>query len=156
MTKLYTILLGGALSLLFFFSFQSFSTTEKGNPNAIIGIWEVSDLAFQVEIFKEKETYLGKIVWLKDSIDTKGIRILDKNNPQRNLRTQPVLGLINMTDFEYNAYDDIWDEGFLYDPTSGQTFKGSISLLDSNAIQFTGFSGFALTKVAMTWTRVKP
>ncbi|MDH0660062.1 MULTISPECIES: DUF2147 domain-containing protein [unclassified Empedobacter] len=37
----------------------------SGNLDAIIGQWENPDGTRRVEIFKSKDCYLGKIVWLK-------------------------------------------------------------------------------------------
>lgn len=137
------------------FVFTNFSTkvSENGNADAIVGTWKSSNLDYNIELYKSDTEYEGKIVDTKKRV-SKNKPLLDKLNPQRSLRNQPIIGMTNVTGFEYNSYDDIWEDGILYNPGTGQTMKCTISMKDNNTLEVTGFLGFALTEVSMTWKRM--
>lgn len=126
----------------------------KVEADDIIGIWQPKESDYKIELFKSGGEYQGKIVWLKEPKNSKGEPKKDKLNPQRSLRAQTILGLVNITEFEFNDIDDIWEDGLIYNPMTGETMKGTIKLLDSNTIELTGFMGFSLSEVAFTWDRV--
>jgi uncharacterized protein (DUF2147 family) len=126
----------------------------KVEADDIIGVWHPKDSDYKIELFKSDSEYHGKIIWLKEPNNSKGEPKKDKLNPQRSLRTQPILGMVNITEFEFNDIDDIWEDGLIYDPMTGETMKGTINLVNSNTIELTGFMGFSLSEVTLTWDRV--
>lgn len=125
-------------------------------PDDIIGIWKPQNMDLRFEIFKNKDLdeYQGKVVWLKKPNGKDGKPILDRLNPQKKLRQKPVMGAMVIQGFEFNSLDDIWEEGLLYDPATGQTFKGTLKMLDKDTMKFIGFEGFSLTETETTWKRV--
>lgn len=149
-----------SLSIAFFamalFTNSSTPEIESGNADAIIGTWKSENFNYHIELYKEGEYYDGKIIWMKNPNDGAGQPIKDRLNPQRNLREKAILGMVNISGFEYNQYDEIWEEGIYYNPETGQTLKGIIKLVDNNTIELTGFLGFALSEVKMIWTRMEP
>lgn len=155
-------LLSLAFSVLSAFSFcQNAKKTSivqqqnlKVEADDIIGVWHPKDSEYKIEMFKIDNEYQGKIVWLKNPNNTKGEPKKDKLNPKRSLRTQTILGMINITDFEFNDIDDVWEDGLIYDPTTGETMKGTVKFVDSNTLELTGFMGFSLSEVTITWNRV--
>lgn len=142
--------------LLGIFIFTNFSTEvrENGNADAIVGKWKSSSFDYNIELYKSESEYEGKIIDIKKISLTKNKPLLDKLNPQRSLRNQPIIGMTNVTGFEYNQYDGIWEDGVFYNPGTGQTIKCTISMKDNNTLEVVGFLGFALTEVSMTWKRM--
>jgi len=126
----------------------------KVDADDIIGVWHPKDSKMNIEIFKTSDEYKGKIVWLKEPKDAKGESIKDKLNPQRNLRTQDVLGMTNLTELEYNTVDETWEDGLIYNPMTGETMKASIKMINTNTLELTGFMGFSLSEVTVTWEKV--
>lgn len=137
------------------FIFTNFSTknSENGNADAIVGTWKSSSFDYNIELYKTNNEYEGKIVGGK-KMKSSNKPLLDKLNPQRNLRNQPIFGMTNVTDFEYNQYDEVWEDGIFYNPSTGQTIKCTIKMKDNNTLEVTGFLGFALTEISMTWKRM--
>ena len=150
-----TISLSIAIFVIVSFTNSSLPELDNGNADAIIGTWKSENFNYHIELYKEGEFYDGKVVWMKNPNDGTGKPIKDKLNPQRNLREKAILGMINISGFEYNQYDEIWEEGIYYNPETGQTLKGIIKLSDNNTIELTGFLGFALSEVKMIWTRME-
>jgi uncharacterized protein (DUF2147 family) len=134
----------------------SFSTSielRDDNPDAIIGVWKTGEGNAMVRIYKNGDKYQGKVVWLKEPIDTEtGKPKLDKNHPDEAVRTRPVLGLVNIWGFVYKG-DKVWEEGNIYDPKNGNTYSCTIKLESANTLEVRGFIGVSLIGRTDTWTR---
>ncbi|MEI7676801.1 MAG: DUF2147 domain-containing protein [Bacteroidales bacterium] len=109
----------------------------------------------QVQISKSQNgTYIGKIVWLKEP-NRNGAPKLDDYNTEKNLRSRPLLGLPLIRDFVYNAGDNEWKDGSIYNPSNGKIYHCIIKFEGNNKLKVTGYVGAAwmgLNKTA-TWTK---
>ena len=79
-------------------------------------------------------------------------REFDDRNPDPNLRTRRLDGLLIMTGFQY-AGDGRWTGGRVYDPNSGKTYKCTFTQVDANTVKIRGFIGISLFGRSETWTR---
>jgi uncharacterized protein (DUF2147 family) len=130
------------------------------NPSdAILGVWQTTDNASQVQIFKQTNRYFGKIISLKEpnwpahsKLGTPGTPKNDRNNPDPALRKQPVIGLQIMSNFGYVG-KDCWTGGQMYDPKSGKTYHGKITLTATNRLELRGYIGISLLGRTVVWTR---
>ena len=64
----------------------------------------------------------GKIAWLPAAT----AKNLDTNNPKKELKGRPVLGLQTFWGFK-QAGPGKWTGGKLYDPSSGKTYSGKLT-----------------------------
>ena len=71
----------------------SYSQTAEDN---IIGQYWTESKEGKIEVFKEDNKYFGKIIWRKDAR-------LDTENPNKNLRSRSVIGIVFMKDFIFNG-----------------------------------------------------
>lgn len=129
------------------------------NPDDILGTWYTENNDARVEIFRCKEKYCGRIVWLKDPDypagsreGTPGTSKKDHNNPDPELRTRPVLGLTIMHDFRFSGGNE-WKGGRLYDPEKGKTYRGKMKLVSPGRLNLRGFVGISLLGRTSKWTR---
>ena len=122
----------------------------------ILGIWKTGTGNAHVEIYKNGNTFQGKIVWMSEPIDpqTKKPKT-DTKHPDQNLHSRPLLGLVNLWGFKYDEENDHWQDGHIYDPKNGKEYKCTISLKDKNTINVRGFIGISLIGRTDVWTRVK-
>lgn len=127
-------------------------TSQAQAANAILGKWYTQDKDAQVEIFKERDAYHGKMVWLKEPTEN-GRPKVDKNNPEESKKDRPILGLRLLLDFVHEG--DAWEGGKIYDPRSGKYYSGSIKLLDDGKMEVRGYVGFAALGKSVVWSRVK-
>jgi len=107
-----------------------------------------------VEVYKCKDKYCGKIVWLKTPLEEDGREKLDDENPDEALRKQPILGLNLLVDFEYD--DDLeWEDGEIYDPEEGKTYSCVINMDedDHKILNVRGYIGFSFIGRTDVWTR---
>ncbi|MBO9698613.1 MAG: DUF2147 domain-containing protein [Sporocytophaga sp.] len=134
-----------------FFSSDSFA---QYSGDEIIGIWETpGNDNGRIEIFKSGNKYYGKIIWLKRKGEN-GQVLTDKNNPDKSLQNRPIVGLEILKGFVFNK-EDMWEDGEIYDPKSGNTYSCQISLQDKNIMKVRGYIGFSLIGRTEYWNRVK-
>ena len=122
-------------------------------PNPIVGIWKTGDGNAVVRIYKNGDKFQGKIVWLKEPNDPDtGQPKLDKNNPTETSQKRPLIGLINIWGFKF-IEKNLWDEGIIYDPKSGNTYSCTIKMTNSNTLEVRGYIGVSLIGRTDVWTR---
>lgn len=125
---------------------------QSNEEDAIIGKWYTEENKSIIEIFKVKDRYFGKIVWIEEPNDEDGNPKLDKENPSPEYRQRPILGMNFMFNFQYDG-GDVWNNGQVYDPESGNTYSGKLTLEEKNTINARGFIGFSIIGRTTTWTR---
>jgi uncharacterized protein (DUF2147 family) len=137
-------------------------SSQAGQGDQILGKWNTAEDKARVEVFKQNDKYFGKIVSLKEpdwpANDEKGPAGQpknDRNNPSPRLRSRKIVGLRMMNDFVY-AGKNHWIGGTIYDPESGKTYKGKMSLTATNRLEMRGFVGISLLGRTTVWTRVEP
>jgi uncharacterized protein (DUF2147 family) len=142
------LLLIGSISLL-----SSFRPAV--NADDVIGTWLTGTKKGHVQIYKQGNRYYGKIVWLKEPNDpATGAPKLDKNNPAAAKKKQPLLGLVNLSNFTY-AGNNVWEDGKIYDPENGKEYSCKMTLQDPNTLDVRGYVGFSFIGRTDTWIRVK-
>ena len=118
----------------------------------IVGLWLSGDGDGWIEIRRQGDEVVGVIAGSPNNKPGDPPRLDDKN-PDPALRDRELDGLIFMTGFRY-AGDDRWAGGMIYDPNSGNTYKGSMRLVDRNTLKLRGYIGISLFGRSDTWTRV--
>ncbi|HZV82715.1 MAG TPA: DUF2147 domain-containing protein [Geobacteraceae bacterium] len=131
-----------------------------GNGNAILGLWEVEDGSGRIEILRCGEKYCGRIAWLKepnypadDRGGMGGKPLLDRENPSRELRDRPQMGLRIMEGYTFRG-DNRWDGGTIYNTENGKSYKSSLSLLSPDRLKLRAFIGISLLGGSTVWKRV--
>ena len=120
----------------------------------IEGTWLTEDADGWVELSLEGTTLSGLIAGSPNTIQGTPPR-LDVENPDPELRTRQLDGLKFLRDFRYDG-NGRWTDGSIYDPNSGKTYKGTISIIDRDTLKLRGYIGISLFGRSETWTRVKP
>ena len=143
-----------ATSFLIFILLACFGYCQNSGDD-LLGTWLSGDKKGHIEIFKKGEKYYGKIVWLREPKNEEGEALKDSNNPKEELQKRPLIGLVNLQDFEYDAADKEWEEGTIYDPENGNTYSCYITMENQNTINVRGFIGFSLIGRTDVWTRVE-
>lgn len=122
-------------------------------PDDIIGVWLNEEATGKIQIYKEKDKYFGKLVWLREPIDkATGLPKSDKENPNPSLQSAPVIGLVNLKDFTFDGKEE-WSGGTIYDPKNGKTYKCFIRFENQNKLKIRGFIGISMLGRNTYWTR---
>lgn len=129
-------------------------TNTNDNPDAVLGVWLNSSGKGQIQVYKQGNKYYGKLVWLKEPNDEQGKPKLDVNNPDKNGKNKPLLGLVILRDFVHD--DGEWTGGRIYDPQNGKDYKCYMKLKDSKTLSVRGYIGISMLGRTEVWTRVNP
>ena len=139
-------------NLIIIFISTLFSSPLFSQSNSIIGTWLSADKKAHIEIYKSKDVYYGKMIWLKEPIDVKtGKPKLDKENPNTEKKSRPLLDLVILYNFKKEGEE--YAGGYVYDCRSGKVYSGKLWLDGNNKLNMRGYAGiFFSTEV---WTRIK-
>jgi uncharacterized protein (DUF2147 family) len=113
---------------------------------AILGEWLSPARNSRIRIFRQADTFRGKLVW------GTGGPAKDEKNPNPALRNQEVIGLIILDGFVYK--EGIWQQGSIYDPREGKTYACKLSLPSPDQLNIRGFIGISLFGRTEIWTKV--
>ncbi|MFA6234660.1 MAG: DUF2147 domain-containing protein [Bacteroidota bacterium] len=142
------------LLLAYLLSGSLFAVAQTAEADRVIGNWLVQDKKAKIQIFKRNNQYFGKIVWLKEPNDAQGKPKLDKENPEENLRTRPLIGLEMLREFVYDE-DLVWEDGEIYDPKNGKTYSCKMTMTeDGKTLDVRGYIGISLLGRTQIWTRI--
>jgi uncharacterized protein (DUF2147 family) len=136
-----------------------------GDSDAVVGVWatDPDDDGGQahIEIYRNGDRFDGKIVWLEEPVYLPGDEDgeagqpkIDTENPDPELRTRPILGMVLMEGFVYDG-KETWHKGTIYDANDGKTYKCKMRLEDQQTLKVRGFIGFSMIGRTEEWTRVK-
>ncbi len=139
------------LGLFICTSFKLYSQ-KSTDGDAITGRWIDEKGLSVTKIFKNKDIFEGKIIWLKNPYDANGNVLRDSKNEDKNLRSRLINGMKILTDVSYKG-DGKWDDGKLYIPKLGEAVDCSINLISSDTIEINAYYG--ITKIGKTikWIR---
>jgi uncharacterized protein (DUF2147 family) len=132
-------------------------TSTADGATAIIGAWLVEERTGKIEIFRCKETFCGKLVWIKPSAEQPNPEeIRDIHNPNPNKRSRKVLGSTILWGLTYDNDDHRWEDGQIYDNRTGKTYSCQVTLASGGQkLLLRGFVGISLLGKTTTWTRLK-
>lgn len=139
---------------VFFFiiALMSFNANGQNKPEDIVAVWLTGGREpAKIQIYKSAENFYGKITWLKNPV-VNGKQRLDKNNPDKEKRNNPIIGLLMLTHFRFDG-DKEWKGGYIYDPESGKSYSSFMYLKDKNTLKVRGYVGISLLGRTETWTR---
>lgn len=127
------------------------------DPDAVVGVWLTDGGGSKIEIYKKDAKYYGKIVWLKEPNVEEGKPEAgkpkrDANNPDPVHKTDPILGLQLLRDFEFDGTDK-WGNGTIYDPETGKTYKCTMKIAEGGKLDVHGYIGIPAFGRSTIWTR---
>jgi uncharacterized protein (DUF2147 family) len=122
----------------------------------IIGTWLNQEATGKVTLYKEQGKYFGKLVWLREPNDkVTGKPRTDIENPDPKMKTNPLIGMVNMKDFTFDGKNE-WSGGTIYDPKNGKTYKCYIQFDSPNKLKIRGYVGVSLLGRNTYWTKTTP
>ena len=132
---------------LIFAPFLSFSQNKGDN---IIGMWYNEEKTGKIRIYKNDQQYFGELTWVDLEPGDSG---LDENNPDQNLRSKPLVGLLILKELIYEDGD--YEDGNIYDPENGKTYSCIMKLENLNRLYVRGYIGLSIIGRTTYWTRIK-
>jgi len=122
-----------------------------GDPT---GTWLTEGGKSRVRVANCGGALCGTVIWLKDPNDRDtGQPVTDKNNADASKRNRPVIGVDIMIAMKPSGAPDKW-AGEVYNPEDGQTYTGSLTVLDGRTVELKGCVFGGLICKGQTWSRV--
>ena len=135
--------------ILILFSFTaSTGFGQTAEADKILGTYSTEGNKGKVTIRKAGNTYNGTLIWTNVPDAT------DKNNPDKAKRSNKLAGTEIVKDFTYSG-NNVWKKGTVYDPESGKTYSGKITLNKDGSLGMRGFVGISAFGRTTVWTREK-
>jgi uncharacterized protein (DUF2147 family) len=138
-----------------------FTLAASSAADAITGVWEVEEGDGHIEIYRCGEKYCGSIVWLKEPLypaDDKGKMpgkpLVDRENPKKELKGRPLIGLRMMEGYTFRG-NNLWEDGRIYNNENGKTYSSRISLKSRDRLELRGYIGIPLLGGSTVWRRIK-
>jgi uncharacterized protein (DUF2147 family) len=126
---------------------------EQENRSAPYGVWMPEDEESKVEIYPCGEAMCGRVAWMQEQYDENGKILTDIYNPDPDLRSTPVLGLVIMTDILPTDDEGVW-RGRVYNPQDGRTYDFWLTVKSESQIIIEGCGLYNLICQKHTWDRV--
>lgn len=131
------------------------SPTQRAVDPSPVGRWYAEGGAAQVEIESCGGEICGRVVWLRSPYDENGCALLDRQNPDETLQQRRVLGLEILRGLRRpEDTDQTWTGGTIYDPSSGSTYRATLTVVDENRLEVRGYIGIPLIGRTASWFRV--
>ncbi len=131
-----------------------FSIGQK-NQNAILGRWITAKGDCIVEVYKQMNEFKAKVVWVNDKgSKTPVAEWVDDKNPNKSLRSRKIIGIEVLRNLKYNADDNEWQDGLIYDATSGKEWDSVVWLTKDNLLKVKGYFLVKFLSETHTFKRV--
>jgi uncharacterized protein (DUF2147 family) len=124
------------------------ASAAQAAPN-VVGDWVIQDKSAIVAIAPCGQSVCGHIA--KALIHKPNYPQTDIHNPNPALRGKPLIGLQIIGGFV--ARGDRWDQGQIYDPESGKTYKSLLRLNPDGSLKVSGCILFFCQ--SQRWTRAR-
>ncbi|MBN9298994.1 MAG: DUF2147 domain-containing protein [Filimonas sp.] len=140
-------------NLIALLAFVFVTITVRAQKDPIERVWYNAEKTSKIEIYRATDGKLyGKIVWLKEPTDANGKPRTDVNNPKENLRNTPIMNYPILKAFTKSKSENEYEGGSVYDPMTGKTYCGKLTL-QGTSLKLRGYiCGFSLLGRSSIWT----
>lgn len=124
---------------------QAAASNESADD--IVGVYWNEDHDGQLRIYEHGDKYFGRITWREDDV-------LDENNPDPDLRSRHVVGIVFMRGFTFDGSGS-WKGGTVYSFRNGKTYRGKMRV-DGDQLVMRGYVGVPMLGKTARLDRVAP
>ncbi len=126
---------------------------QAQGKDAVFGTWLVENRNAIVQIAPCGDRACGNIVWLAAPRDEAGAAKLDFRNTDASLQARPICGMPMIGDFTYDSGSNRWNDGFIYNPEEGKTYKSTMHVREDGSLYVRGYVGVSMFGKSQIWTR---
>lgn len=121
----------------------------------ICGKWESVEKSLIIQVYLEGGNYKAKIIWFSDTEGKPMDYWTDRRNPNPALRNRKILGMEVLRGLQYNADNNSWENGMVYDSKHGREWNASATIDKYGRLRVRGYWHFKFIGRTMTFYRVK-
>ena len=143
-----------AVSLSFLLFFLNFSA--QVSKDDLLGKWISTDKSVAVNVYREGNSFKAKVIWFDERLGsgTPMNTRRDSHNPDLALRNRKVIGMDILQDLDYNSEDKRWENGKIYDASSGRTWDTYAEIKKDGLLYVRGFWKFAWIGKTLYFKRI--
>lgn len=138
------------------FSFIFFNMSGRTKSDFVLGSWLATDKSVAVEVYKINDEFRAKVLWFNQKLGSgKPMQMrYDTENPNPALRKRKILGMEILEGLQYNSSNNSWENGKIYDATSGKFWDSSASLNKDGTLKVRGFWKFKWIGKSMSFKKI--
>lgn len=120
------------------------NTSAQITKDDILGRWMAVDNSVAVNVYHEGNSFKAKVVWFDERLGsgTPMDSRRDSANPDPKLRHRKVIGMDILQDLNFNTKDKRWENGKIYDASSGRTWDTFAEIKKDGLLHVRGFWKF--------------
>jgi uncharacterized protein (DUF2147 family) len=127
---------------------------QASSSDQIVGVWEAEDGILKVEVFNAGGSYSGRMIYGKLLVEADGKTFKkDTLNPDPQLRTRSLGGIVFLTNLKWDPSDRRWEDGSWYSGANGRTVSARASLVEGK-MEFRVYQGTPMLGRTMVMRRV--
>ncbi|MBR6332790.1 MAG: DUF2147 domain-containing protein [Bacteroidales bacterium] len=135
------------------------SAAGQSAADKIIGTYYISDDSSdedcKIKIYKTSSgTYEGRIFWVKNPLFKDGTPKRDIMNPNPAKRNTPGDKIQLLFHFKYDAKQNKWVDGEIYDPIHGKYYKSKMWFENEKKLRVRGYIGVPALGRTMVWDKL--
>lgn len=154
--SIFVTLVAGAAWLLERADAQGVPAAAPSVPgDKILGEWWTENNAGRIKITRDKEGYYrGTTTCCEHDASDKDNPPIDIHNPKPELRNRSMLGVVLIWKLKFE--DGIYNDGYVYNPRDGKTYRMEMKVLDGDTLKIRGYMGISLFGQSQIWKRARP
>jgi uncharacterized protein (DUF2147 family) len=123
--------------------------------DAILGKWMSVEETLEIEVYKDHNDFKSKIIWFRDHDNTKRpmAERQDTENPNKALRSRKIIGSETVRNLKYNAKEKRWEDGIIYDATSGKEWQSVAWVTPEGQLKVRGYWHFEIFGKTLVFRR---
>lgn len=144
-------------NIIFVLCFSFLTVNAQSESEKILGNWIATDNSVAVKIYHANNEFRAKIFWFDEKLGSKVQMNLreDTSNPVKELRNRKIIGMEILEGLQYNASQNSWDKGRIYDASSGRHWDSSATISKDGILKVRGFWKFKWIGKSMTFRKLK-
>lgn len=129
-------------------------STARQPGDEIIGVWMTEVKDAKVQVYRDGNTYYGKIIWLMEQEQNSKTPLLDTLNPNPKLRTRTRENIVALTGL-VSCGDRKYSKGIIYYPTNGKTYSCAASMVNDKTLKLRAYYGLTLIGQSIKFTKIQ-
>lgn len=128
-----------------FILFTSLQLQAQAGRDALLGKWITTDKSVAVQVYQHGDDFKAKIIWIDEKLGS-GLPMharTDSRNPNEDLRKRKIMGMNILEGLRYNADTKRWENGKIYDASSGRIWDAFAELKSDGRLFVRGFWKFS-------------
>lgn len=147
------------LCTLLLVSIFSPAVSAQNESDRILGVYKVvgetTNELSKVKIYRNGDTYEGKIVWLEHPLDASENPRLDELNPDPSLRGVRADNIVIVRGLRYDAKKGQWTGGTIYNPVDGKTYDVLAEFDSPRVLRVRGYIGKPMFGKNYMWDKLE-